>query len=220
MENELKQLSTSFGEALLKLDKPQAISLVQKALEEKSVNIVDLYTKILAPSLGKIASNETNQTIPIWQEHVQSGIVRSVLEITYPYLTRSVESSSANSLKALVFCLEEEYHELGARMITDFLTLLGFEAIFIGANTPKNEILDAIESLDPDLVCISVTNYFHLTRLKDLIILMNAVFKEKRFKTLVGGYAVDHTPHAKETIGADYFASSFDDLRTIKEALL
>lgn len=219
MENEYKELNSAFCKALMKMDKPGAIGVIQRSLDEENIKVKDLYVNVLAPALGSIASNESKQTIPIWQEHVHSGIVRTALEIAYPHVIRQIKPSP-QKLKAIVLCLEEEYHELGARMITDFLTIIGFESIFIGANTPKNEILDAIRTLSPNLVCISVTNYYHLTRLKDLIILMNHEYQEKTFKTLVGGYAVDHTPHAKEIIGADFYASSFEDLEKIKEALL
>jgi methanogenic corrinoid protein MtbC1 len=219
MDKSSEQLKQKFHEALKNLDKPSAINLVIKALEGGSITIIDLYTEILGPSLGAISSNEFNQEISIWEEHIQSGIVRTALEISYPYVLAQRPQSGKGTLSAIVFCLEEEYHELGARMTTDFLTLLGFDAHFIGANTPKKEALDSIEKLNPNLICISVTNYFHLTRLKDLIALMRSDLKNSQTKIVVGGYAIDHTPHAKDEIETDFFAHSFDDLKAIKEAL-
>lgn len=220
MTKEIMKLSQSFTEALRSLDKKKAVQLATDALDAKTINIVDLYTYVLAPGLSGIASNDTEQKISIWEEHVQSSIVRTVLEIAFPYVLKEAKAPSIKPLNAIVFCLEEEYHEMGARMTTDFLTLLGMKATFIGANTPKNEILDAMKTLTPDLVCVSVTNYFHLTRLKDLIEQIHANFKDETYKIVVGGYAVEHTPHAKEILGADYYAASFEDLNSIKEALL
>lgn len=220
MDNSNEPLKRKFHEALQNLDKPLAIKLIKESLENGSITVIELYTKILAPSLGAISSNELNQEISIWEEHIQSGIVRTALEISYPHVISKRIESIENIPKAIVFCLEEEYHELGARMTSDFLTLLGFDAQFIGANTPKKEALDAIEKLNPKLVCISVTNYFHLTRLKDLIALIRSNFKSDQTKIVVGGYAIDNTPHAKDEIDTDFFAHSYEDLKTIKEALL
>lgn len=220
MDNSNEQLKRKFHEALRDLDKPLAIKLITESLESGTITIIDLYTEILGPSLGAISSNEFNQEISIWEEHIQSGIVRTALEISYPHVLSKNVQSTENTPKAIVFCLEEEYHELGARMTTDFLTLLGFDAHFIGANTPKKEALDAIEKLNPSLVCISVTNYFHLTRLKDLIALIRSNFESNHTKIVVGGYAIDHTPHAKDEIDTDFFAHSYEDLKTIKEALI
>lgn len=220
MNNSNEQLKLKFHEALKKLDKPMAIQLITEALESKDITIIDLYTEILTPSLGAISSNNLKQQISIWEEHIQSGIVRTALEICYPQVLQQKTQMESITLSALVFCLEEEYHELGARMTTDFLTLLGFKVHFIGANTPKKEALDAISRLNPDLICISVTNYFHLTRLKDLIALIRTTLNVNQSKIVIGGYAIDHTPQAKDEIDADYFAYSFNDLKVIKEALL
>lgn len=220
MDNSNEHLKRKFHEALRDLNKPLAISIIKESLENGTITIIDLYTEILGPSLGTISSNEFNQEISIWEEHIQSGIVRTALEISYPYVISKKTQSTGIASKAIVFCLEEEYHELGARMTSDFLTLLGFETHFIGANTPKKEALDAIEKLDPSLVCISVTNYFHLARLKDLIALIRSNFKNDQTKIVVGGYAIDNTPHAKDEIDTDFFAHSFEDLKKIKEALL
>lgn len=127
-------------------------------------------------------------------------------------------------------CLEEEHHELGARMSSDYLTLLGFDSFFIGANTPKNEIVNAIETLQPDVVCISVTNYFHLTRLHTLTDMLAksdvgyiskaSTTDEKVYKLVVGGYAVHHSSNVASLVKADYLIDSFQDLVPVKEAFL
>lgn len=91
-------------------------------LESGQVTIVDLYENYLAKGLSEIASNNKSQSIPIWQEHVMSNIVRSVIEISYPYVQKEKNNIGNNTptLKAVVLCLSEEYHDLGARMVQDF----------------------------------------------------------------------------------------------------
>lgn len=214
-------LYQSFITALSQYDRTTAVELVIAALEKAQIDLVTLYEELLAPSLNSLASNDIEQTVPIWQEHVISGIVRTVLESSYPYVSKERNIKYPNttpSQNALVFCLEEEYHEIGARMTADYLTLLNYKVIYIGANTPKREIFKAIEHLKPQLVCISVTNYFHLTKLYDLMAQLSALKNDHTFYSVVGGYAIHHTPHAKEQIKADFYANGFDDLVKIKEA--
>lgn len=210
---ETATLKNAFQDALEKHDKKTCITLIKEALENDHIEIPTLYEDILVKSLHDIAHNNKTQEISIWEEHVQSGIVRTIIEMAYPYILHSQEFGES----ALVFCQEEEYHELGARMTSDYLTLLGFEVTFIGANTPEKQALAAIEALSPKIVCISVTNYYHLSKLEDLIKKIRLL---SQAKIIVGGYAIFNTPQAKKLIHPDYFANTFEDLRHIKEAIL
>lgn len=212
----MQSLKIKFNSALLKRDKEQCIGLILEFLEKDNISIPNLYELILAPSLYDIASNEKEQDLSIWEEHVQSSIVRTCLEVCYPHV---IKKASPSTHRALVFCQEEEYHELGARMTTDFLTLLGFDATFIGANTPPEEAIEAVKSIQPKLIAISVTNFFHLTKLGALIEELRNVQVQSPFKIMVGGYAISHTPDAKLKIKSDYFAECYEDIVRIKEEL-
>lgn len=207
---------TEFLNALDAYDRKRTVQIASDAIKNKILDIPTLYEAILAPSLTVIASNTNNQTIPIWDEHLRSNIVRTVLENMYPLIVDTVEP---NGKQALMLCLEEEYHDIGARMISDYLTLLGYNTFFIGANTPKKEIIHAVEYLAPDLVCISVSNYYHLTRLHSLVESLKTSNAEP-FKIVIGGYAVHHTSNVRELVKADFYANTYDDLSKIKEALL
>ena len=222
------ELQPLFSQALISHDKEKAIKLITDALKNRTHDVKTLYETILAPSLNQISSNQIEQELPIWEEHLSSSIVRSALEITYPFVLaerdagHSVANAQFANQKAVVFCLEEEYHELGARMITDFLTILGFDAYYIGANTPKREILKAIAYFEPTLVCISVTNFYHLTKLHSLIeeLKLKEIQSVTPFTLIVGGYAVQHSSNVDVLVKADYYANTFEDLKKIKEAIL
>lgn len=213
----IESILSEFKSALDAYDRKRAVHIAVDAIQSKSIDVPTLYEQILAPSLNIISSNQINQEIPIWDEHLRSNIVRTVLENIYPMIEGS---DAAFSKSALVVCLEEEYHELGARMTADYLTILGFKTYFIGANTPKKEVLLAIEHLSPDLICISVTNYFHLTRLHGLVETIKMLSSDKSIKIAIGGYAVHHSTGVEELVKADFYANSYDDLTKIKEALL
>ncbi len=216
----MEALFAEFCDALLRRDKARCVGLALTALDDGTVDIQTLYEFILAPSLAAIASNETEQSIAIWEEHVQSSIVRTIIELCYPRVIALRPGAQGKSRPgAVIFCQTEEYHELGARMTTDFLTLLGFEACFIGANTPHKEALAAVAHIQPQLVCISVTNYFHLSKLKGLIEQLRSL-QSVSIKIVAGGYAIFNTPNARESIPADFFANSYEDLLRIREAVL
>lgn len=202
------------------LDRAGCIAWAQKALMEQELSLLELYDRILVPSLNRIASNEVKQEIPIWEEHAKSAIVRSIIEMASPYVYQASRNEVPDDerLQAVILCLEEEYHELGARIAADYLILNGFTIQFIGANTPKREIFSALKTVTPALLVISVTNYYHLIHLQHLIEEIRAD-KTISVKIAVGGYAVDHTPDVAKHIQPDFFVKCFEDFAAIKEAM-
>lgn len=213
---------SEFLNALHQFDKNAVVAMSMSLLESGQVTIVDLYENYLAKGLSEIASNNKSQSIPIWQEHVMSNIVRSVIEISYPYVQEEKTKNTVKlpQLTAVIVCLAEEYHDLGARMVQDFLEILGFDTLFIGANTPDHEIEDAIASIQPNLVCISITSYYHLTQLHKLAESLDAKFTPRQFKLAIGGYAVNSSNNVFKQLSVDHFITSFEDLKDVKEGLL
>ncbi|MHB8963986.1 MAG: cobalamin B12-binding domain-containing protein, partial [Saccharofermentanales bacterium] len=205
-----------FNDALSRHDKPECVRIAMGILDTPQPDVVSLYEEVLRPSLTSIAANDKKQEIPVWDEHIRSSIVRSVIELCYPPVLKSAQERTG--LKAAIFCTEDETHEIGARMVTDYLTLLGFDSVFIGASTPTDAILDAISHLQPDLVAVSVTNYYHLVALSALISKIRALTTLKT-KIVVGGYAIS-TLKNPECFDVDYISHGFDDLAKIREELL
>lgn len=208
-----------FLEMLKNKNKKKAVHYIYSLLQKEEINLKTLYSDILSRSLQDIASNQHEQQIPIWEEHYRTQVVRTILELSYLKAIQKGESEPS-SLKSIVFCLEEEYHELGARIATDYLLSLGIDAEFIGANTPRREALDAISYFKPDWICISVTNHFHLHKLSDFIQEVQLLYPLNGINQatiIVGGYAINHSSQVKSQVPADFFVSTLDDLEKIKE---
>lgn len=226
-ETQLEKYKRNFMSALSQMDKKTCIQLWTELLASAQYDIPSLYEGVLVPSLNEIAQHDQPQRIPVWEEHLRSGIVRTALELTYPYVLNQIQSQSQqvptnavqSPLKALVLCMEEEYHEMGARMVSDYLQLLDFEVFFIGANTPNKDVVGAVKEIVPQLVVISITNFYHLFKLQALISDIKAAIRKSPIIVL-GGYAIDHTPEVRSLVSPDYFARVFQDFVRIKEELL
>jgi len=199
-------------------DKEQCVLYILEKLQSKELDVLDLYKNILAPSLMNLECHE-DPNLCIWKEHIKTGIVRTILECCYPYiLNKREELSITNSLKAVVLCPPEEYHDVGARMVSDFLTVCGCQTIYVGSNTPYQDFYRVINVIDPDLVAISVSNYYNLVITKKIIAeLKNAAFHP--IKVVVGGHAFADDPHKAEQVGADFYARSFEDIKDITVTL-
>jgi methanogenic corrinoid protein MtbC1 len=119
----------------------------------------------------------------------------------------------------IVVCPPEELHEIGARMVTDFFTLLGFDAIFVGANTPQADILEAIGYVKPQYIAISVSNYYNLVAARKMI---SGIYELREmtgadFKIIVGGLAFEQNPGACDDVGVDSLLHNFEDIKNLLE---
>ncbi len=196
------------------------VNLALHVLEKGEIDIPELYSEVLAPALNSIGNEKHSQEIRIWKEHVRSSIVRTVIENCFPYVMKERESKGIPALtdKVIVLCPDGETHELGARMAADFFALQGYDVVFIGGSTPKEEFLDVLDVLKPKYIAISVTNYYNLVAARKTI----AAIRGKTpsgFRILAGGHAFHSSREMARSIGADDLIDSYEDICSLgKEA--
>lgn len=200
--------------ALQKEDKEQAVSLSINALKEKKVSVIDLYERVLVPALNHVIEEYKKDEELIWREHVRSAIIRTIIESAYPYILEEKKKVGINKGKVIVMCPEYEDHELGAKMVSDFFKLEGYESTFVGARTPENTIVQAIKVVKPDFVCMSVTNYYNLVSVKKTIESIREKVQDD-FTFVVGGRAFDGNPEAYKVAGADVLLKSYEDIKNL-----
>lgn len=199
--------------ALKEENRGLAMELCLTALDEKTISIMDLYQDILSPALNSIIQEyDGDEDNLIWKEHVRSGIIRGIIEASYPFvLKEAAEIGREMKESVIVMCPRYEEHEIGARMVSDFYTIAGYKSTFIGANTPEKTVLKAIETIRPGIISISVTNYYNLVALKKTIDEIKNNFNYP-IKFIVGGYAFNKNINAYKEVGADIQLKSFKDV--------
>lgn len=201
-----------FYDLLLKEDRYACIKYVENLLKDKKISIVDLYEKVLGRALVNVGSMVIDEEIRIWQEHVYASIVRSVVENTYTYVVEEavvIESPK----KIIVVCPQDEYHEIGARMVSDFFMLLGHKVTYVGGNTPKEDVVVSINTIKPDIIAISVSNNYNSVAAKEMIELIKSI--DENIKIVVGGQVFSSNPTLYKKVGADFQLSSFEDIKEL-----
>jgi len=63
-------------------------------------------------------------------------------------------------------CVEGEHHDLAARIVCDFLEMAGLDVVFMGADVPGKELVEAVRAHDAQALALSVTVTFHLAALE------------------------------------------------------
>jgi methanogenic corrinoid protein MtbC1 len=217
----MNSLYEQFLSYIDKDDRYGCVELVLTKLSNNEVDIVTLYEEILAPSLRESFCREKQRQICIWEEHIRTSIVRTVIECCYPYVVKERDNKyrSAPRGKAIVACPTEELHELGARMVADFFTLCGFDSMFIGANTPQVEVLEAIEYVQPGYVAVSVSNHYNLIAARKMVQKIRELRESTgiEFKIIVGGYVFQQNPEMDAQIGSDLVLTTFEDVRRLTQ---
>lgn len=204
-----------FLELLEAENKQQAVLFALDLLDSGKMDVITLYTQILTPALNQMECRLNDKKICIWKEHVRTAIVRTIIECCYPYVEKEREKLGMTQNKtAVVLCPPEEYHDLGARMAADFFTLCGYNAIYVGSNTPYQDFYNAAELIKPHIIAISITNYYTLVISKKIISELKKLLGDTT-KIAVGGYAVRQHTGNFEALGADYWAESFEDILEI-----
>ena len=200
----------TFLEILKKEQKDKAVLFAMDLLEKKKLTIEELYQELLAPSLTTFECEGEDQEVCIWKEHFRTSIIRTILESSYLYIVERLKDVKKNNKKVVVLTPSFEYHEIGAIMVAHYMLLEGFEASYIGANTPKEEILSAIRAYQPDFLALSVTNPYNIVITKQITDEIKRFFPE--VKIILGGQAFTHHYDA-QSIQMDYLLQTLDDIK-------
>lgn len=185
-------------------------------IEKEKFTIPELYEEILIPALYSIDTCTIADPGCIWKEHLKTGIVKTIVEGLYPYIIKISKDQLPANKKIILANPEKEYHELGLRMVSDFFQICGYETVYIGTNTPRTQICEAIRSEEPDYLAISVTDYYLIFEAKRIVEMVKEI-SENGIIIILGGQAFKKNRHLVEEIGADMYLEGYKDVAKLRE---
>ena len=147
-------------------DKPAAVRDAVEAVTSGRLDIVTLYRDVLTPLLVDTGAAWQSGRAAVWQEHMATATVRTVVEILYPGVLKARAAAAPTGRSVLLACPPQETHELGLRMVSDRFDMAGWTTYFLGADTPAPQIAEAARSLGVDAVVVSSSTHFHRVALR------------------------------------------------------
>ena len=213
---EIKKFYEEFLKYFETENKIASVNYAIDNIKTGKISIVDLYEHVLAPALNNMICPLEDKRLCIWREHIRSSIVRTIIECCYPYI---IEEKMRKKIvekgeRVIIVCPSEEYHELGARIGADYFTLLGYDTIFVGSNTPQDDLLQGLEALKPEYVVVSVSNYYNLVSAKKLTDKIKKVHPS--IMVIAAGQAFKEHKENYKKIGADIFVGTFEDVAALR----
>jgi diguanylate cyclase (GGDEF)-like protein len=117
------------------------------------MGVAGLYQRVIAPAMWRIGELWEQGAISVADEHLATALTHQTMAGVYgPSLGHKVMPG-----RILMAAVEGEQHALGLRMATDVVELAGYETIYLGADVPTDDLLQAVAARSPDLVGLSAT---------------------------------------------------------------
>ena len=202
MDNHLSPLAQNYLDNLLIGNRNIALSLI---LNEASsgVAVKDIYLQVFQPVQYEIGRLWQTNRISVAQEHYCTGATQLVMSQLYPYLF----TGEKKNRKMVTTCVPGELHEMGARMVTDFFEMHGWDTYYLGANMPIDGVIRFLKEVKPQCLAISATMTFHVSEVEDMIrrIRLSPDVPET-MKIIVGGYPFKVAEGLWKSVGADGYA--------------
>lgn len=207
VDSEYAPVVDKFLGALLAGDEATADETLRERIEAAS-QVPTWWVKVVTPSLQRIGRLWSEGKIGVAREHVATAIAQRVMTRNFPRLPWPEESRGT----VAVVVAPGEQHDVGARMVCDCLELCGYRAIYTGANTPIESVVQMTVDQHIDALCISVTMPFHLDEVRALVQTIRDTHGDVPFRIIVGGQAFRADPELWQRMGADAYLVSADEI--------
>ncbi len=212
-ESELTELAANYLQLLLAGNRKDARQLVFDAIND-GIPVRDIYLQVFEASQFEVGRLWERNQITVAQEHFCTASTQFIMAQMYPYIV----SAPPVGKNVVATCIGNELHEVGIRIVTDFLEMDGWNTYYLGANAPASAILSAIDQNKSQVLALSVTLSPHLKQARVLIEEIRAKTKWP-IKIIVGGYPFLQDKELWKKIGADAHAESAETVHQKLSAL-
>jgi methanogenic corrinoid protein MtbC1 len=209
-------LVDKFVNTLVNGEYEQALSMVKVQVEEKK-SLDEIYAGLFRPALTRVGDLWQENSISVAHEHIASAIVARLMIYLYNLL---MPAGKGNKGTVLVASVVNEYHDIGAQMVSDFFEENGWKVWFMGSNVPNQEVMEFLSRNKPDILALSVAIPFNLGACRELVQAIRSCPDCEKVKIMVGGLAFSNYPDIWKSTGADYYAEDAEKAVKIAEDLL
>lgn len=185
VKEKTEALYKPFLETLISGNKQSGSTYIHKLLQQ-NMPFIQVYEQVIKQALYHIGELWERNKITVAEEHLATSISEAIMN----ELFAEIISTARRSKKVLVGCVEQEEHQVGAKMVADLFESKGWDSYYLGADIPVKELIDFARKLKPDVIALSVSIYFHMSMLENM---MEKIHIElPSVPLLVGGQAFRH----------------------------
>lgn len=211
----LGMMAVAYMNLLLAGQRREASDMILRAVESGTPTR-DIYLRVFQPTQHELGRLWQTNKITVAQEHYCSAVTQMIMSMLYSRMF----NAKKNGFRLLATCVGSELHEIGVRMVADFLELEGWDTFYLGANTPLHSILKAVKERKAHVVALSATMTFHIDFVRKIIETLRTDPETQAVKILVGGYPFNIDPDLWKRIGADGYAANAEQTAVVAAQLV
>ena len=194
-------MATEYLRAILRSDRYEAQKIIHNA-RANGLDVKDIYISIFQQVQYEVGRQWQHRQISVAQEHYATAVSQQLMAQIYP----SILALGVTKGSIIVACIGNELHEMGARMVSDFLEMDGWDVSYLGSNTPSASIMAYMKQRKAKMLMISATMCQNVKNVRDLVNAVRSDAQLKEVKIIVGGYPFNQTPSLWRSVGADGYA--------------
>jgi 5-methyltetrahydrofolate--homocysteine methyltransferase len=139
-------------------------------------------------------------------ELIMAGeMLKKISQIAKPFLKRECSTKADVRGKVVIGSVKGDIHDIGKDIVTFMLEINGFEVHDLGVDVPAEKFVDAIKTVQPDIVGMSALLTTAFESMKNTVeVIKNAGLRDG-VKIMVGGGTVDEK--VKQYSGADAYGA-------------
>lgn len=185
VKNTVQYSHKTFLDSLLSGNHLRCSELVQSYLDNK-ITVNELYENIIKKALYDVGEQWEHNKISVASEHLASAIVEAILN------EQGLKTAFKHKINKTIIltCVENEFHQIGIKMVGNVFEMNGWNVNFLGANMPTKDLISFVKTTKPDLLAISLSLYFNLPVLENMLQLLNKELPN--LNILIGGQAFTH----------------------------
>lgn len=204
------ELKNEFRVAALRGDHRQCLKMATSRVKTPE-DIIGFYLQVLQPALYEVGILWEKNKISVAQEHLVSAIVARVMATVNLVMIEPVKYHG----RVVVAACANEYHEIGAMMIADILEMDKWDVCYLGANVPAGDLLDHLRMFKPDVLALSVTMAFNVTKVHETVKQIRQDPQLSALNVVVGGRAFGADKDLWKQVGADACAGNLAEARQV-----
>ncbi len=209
-------LAHMYLEILLDGNKEEAIDLILDEMEEENANVRDIYTQVFTPVLRETGRLWQRDEISVADEHFITQTTLTLMAQLYLYFPEVQKKGH----RLVAACVTGELHDVGLKMISDFFEMEGWDTCFLGANTPRDSIIETIRAQKANLLALSVSHPMLVGEVESIIATIRSEKDLSHVKVLVGGAPFNEEVNLWHAIGADGCAKDADEAVRLANSLI
>lgn len=212
LNNPLELLLRRYSHLVHSGDKTAAIQYFE-GLANGDLPIKEIYRYIIQPFQVELGKLWHENQITVAEEHYATGITQFAMSMLYKKIFEMPKKGKV----LLGTCAQGELHELGIRMVCDYMESCGWDTYYLGANMPERAVLEMIADKKPDIIAVSCTMAYNVPKVKSLV----GAIKSLNIDTpiIVGGYPFIIDENLWKKVGASGFSFDFEEAELISEQL-